>query len=160
SLSDQIPSERAHEIWSRVTSPPWQGQMNTFSRTVERKLIALETITRRLEEDLRPVLGQNAAPINIAPPARQTRVSTDGQLWFGFARLNEVIAQLEIQQIRAMPPHEREARFRSARLVRRLSGRQERETLTQLGLSGGAGRRVYELRADSREVRFREGDFK
>ncbi|MFO1432996.1 MAG: hypothetical protein U1F76_23300 [Candidatus Competibacteraceae bacterium] len=34
-LSDQIPSERAHEIWARVTAPRhWQQQMATYKETV------------------------------------------------------------------------------------------------------------------------------
>jgi DNA replication ATP-dependent helicase/nuclease Dna2 len=58
-----------------------------------------------------------------------------------------------------MPPHEREARFHSARLRRRLSRQEEVDALQQLGLSQRVGRRVYQLREHSREVKLRQHDF-
>jgi hypothetical protein len=68
-------------------------------------------------------------------------------------------AALETLRIRAMPPHEREARFHSARLRRRLSRQEEVDALQQLGLSQRVGRRVYQLREHSREVKLRQHDF-
>jgi hypothetical protein len=160
-LSDQVPSERAHEIWSRATGArSWQQSLATLTETVQKRLSALETVTRRLEADLRPVLGQSAPPIGrVRPPERQPRVSADGQLWHAFAKLNEALTELEVCQIRAMPPHEREARFHSARVSERLRGAEEREALERLGLPGKVRRRVYRLRPLSREVKLREGDF-
>jgi hypothetical protein len=81
-LSDQVPSERAHDIWSRTTGPGahWQDRLDTLRETVRRRLRALETITRRLEDDLRPILGADAPPINLGPPSQQNRLSWDGQL--------------------------------------------------------------------------------
>jgi hypothetical protein len=159
-LSDQIPSERAHEIWSRVAAPRhWQQQMDTYRETVRKRLTALETVTRRLEDDLGNQLSQTAPAINIGPPPRQNRLSVDGQLWYAFAKLNTALEELDVHQIRAMPPHERTARFRSARLPRRLTGTAEQNALAQLVLPPRAGRRVYELAADSREVKANVGDF-
>ncbi len=159
-LSDQIPSERAHEIWSRVTAPrQWQQQMNTYSRTVEIRLQALEAVTRRLEADLGNQLSQTAPIVNIGPPPRQNRLSVDGQLWYAFAKLNAALEELDVHQIRAMPPHERTARFRSARLPQRLTGAAELTALGQLGLPARAGRRVYQIALDSREVKAKVGDF-
>jgi DNA replication ATP-dependent helicase Dna2 len=159
-LSDQIPSERAHEIWSRVTAPRhWQQQMDIYRKTVRKRLTALKTVTRRLEIDLGNQLSQTAPVINIGPPPRQNRLSVDGQLWYAFAKLNTALEELEVHQIRAMPPHERTARFRSARLPVRLAGAAEQNALAQLGLPARAGRRVYELAADSREVKANVGDF-
>lgn len=159
-LSDQIPSERAHEIWARVTRPRhWLQQARTLQETVSKQLDALETITRRLEEDLRSSLQQIAPQIRIQPPPRQSGISFDGQLWYGFAKLNAALGELEVHQIRAMPPQEREARFRSARLTRRLTGNEEATALAQLGLQRRPGIRVYEIRPESREAKIREGDF-
>ena len=67
--------------------------------------------------------------------------------------------KLEIHQIRAMPPYEREARFHSARLTRRLVGNDEINALSLLGLQPNQRRRVYELSSYSKEVKLREGDF-
>ena len=159
-LSDQIPSERAHEIWARVTSPVhWQDQMTTFGETVERRLSALETVTRRLEADLRTGLSQSAPVINIGPPARQNRVSVDGQLWHAFARLNAALDELDVHETRAMPPHERAARFRSARLPNRLAPPAEQAALATLGLQQRPRTRVYELSPDSIDVKAKVGDF-
>ena len=159
-LSDQIPSERAHEIWARVTRPRlWSDQLRTLQETVSKQLDALEAVTRRLEEDLRPSLQQIAPQIRIEPPQRQAGISFDGQLWYGFARLNAALGELEVHQIRAMPPDEREARYRSARLTRRLTGAEETTALAQLGITQRPRLRVYEMRPESREVKAREGDF-
>lgn len=160
-LSDQIPSERAHEIWTRSTAHHrhWRQQMNTLEQTVNRRLSALEAVTRQLEEDLRQSLQQNAPRINIGPPSRASRLSFDGQLWYAFAKLNAALEELEVHQIRAMPPHEREARFHSARLEQRITGQQAQTILQQFNLTNRAGRRVYQLRAGSHEVKLRENDF-
>ena len=159
-LSDQIPSERAHEIWARVTRPRlWSDQLLILRETVTKQLGALDAITRRLEEDLRPTLKQLAPKIRIEPPQRQAGISFDGQLWYGFAQLNAALGELEVHQIRAMPPEEREARYRSARLTCRLTGAAETAALARLGITPRPRMRVYEMRPESKEVKVREGDF-
>ncbi len=159
-LSDQIPSERAHEIWSRITTPRhWQQQMQTYVETVKKRLSALETVSQRLETDLRPRLTQGAPVIRIGPPPRQPSISSDGQLWFAFSKLGKALEELDVQQVRAMPAHERAARFRSARLVQRLVGQAETAALATLGLLPQVGRRVYLLSPDSHDVKAKVGDF-
>ena len=159
-LSDQIPSERAHEIWAKVTAPRhWQQQMTTYAETVGKRLSALETVTKRLEADLRQQLSHTAPFIQLGPPIRQTGVSVDGQLWYAFARLNAALEELDVYQTRAMPPHERSARFRSARLAFRLTGVAERLALGQLSIASRQGRRVYKMNSDSRDVKAKVGDF-
>jgi DNA replication ATP-dependent helicase Dna2 len=159
-LSDQVPSERAHEIWSHATAPRhWQQQMSILDETVKRKLRALEAVVEQLETDLRAELRQTAPKIHISPPKWQNRLSYDSQLWYAFAKLNEALEELEIQQIRAMPPHEREARFHCARLTRRLTGQDEQDALARLHLSPSSRYRVYEMRNESREVKVRDGEF-
>ena len=159
-LSDQIPSERAHEIWARVTKPRlWSDQLEILRETVNKQLTALETITRRLEEDLRETLQQIAPQIHIGPPTRRPGISMDGQLWYGFARLNAALGQLDVHQIRAMPTEEREARYHSARLTYRLLGEEEKTALSRLGIAQRPRLRVYKMRPESKEVKAREGDF-
>ena len=159
-LSDQIPSERAHEIWSRITTPRhWQQQMQTYAETVKKRLSALETVVQRLETDLKPRLTLSAPVIQIGPPSRQPGTSSDGQLWCAFAKLNKALEQLDVQQVRAMPAHERAARFRSARLVQRFVGQAETAALAMLGLAPQVGRRVYQLLPDSHDVKAKVGDF-
>lgn len=64
-LGDQIPYERAHEIWSRQGYRnaaqrkviPWNTLQRTMERTVEIKLTALASIVSKLEQDLKPTRG-------------------------------------------------------------------------------------------------------
>lgn len=156
-LSDQIPSERAHDIWSG--SSQWVSRLNTLQETVRKRLSALETVTERLQADLTASLDQTAPTIQLGPPQRQNRLSVDSQLWYAFEKLNDALEKLEVHQIWAMPPHEREARFHSARLVRRLTGPDEERALKVLKLTPERDRRVYEMRDGSQQVRLREGDF-
>lgn len=156
-LSDLIPSERAHDIWTR--SPQWLTTQTVLQRTVREQLTALNTITQQLETDLREVLKNEAPLIKIGGPERENGVSFDGQLWYSYAKLDVALNELEIYQNRAMPVHERESRFTSARLIQRLTGTEEEDALTHLGLSSVPGRRVYLLNNDSCEVKVREGDF-
>jgi DNA replication ATP-dependent helicase Dna2 len=159
-LSDQIPSERAHEIWSRATGTrPWNVQLQQLEHTVKTRLSALESVSKRLEDDLRQQLNQTAPRIaDLGPPSLPAKMSYDGRLWFVFAKLNSALTELEVQQTRAMPPHEREARFRSARLTTRLPANAAAPHLARLNLTAVPGRWVYELAPSSREVRARDGD--
>jgi DNA replication ATP-dependent helicase Dna2 len=159
-LSDQIPSERAHEIWTKSGgSRPWNVQLQELERTVKTRLSALESVAQRLEEDLAQQLNQTAPRIaDLGPPSLPAKMSHDARLWFVFAKLNSALTALDVQQTRAMPPHEREARFRSAILTTRLAGNAAAAHLVRLNLVSQAGRWVYELAPASREVRAREGD--
>lgn len=159
-LSDQIPSERAHEIWSRATGTrPWNVQLQQLERTVKTRLSALETVTQRIEEDLGRQLEQTAPRItDLGSPRLPARMSYDGRLWYVFARLNSALTELEVQQTRAMPPYEREARFRSAHLTARLAPAVAAGHLARLNIPSSNGRWVYELANSSREVRARDGD--
>jgi len=155
-FSDQIPSERAHDIWARNRN--WMIRLRTLEETVVKRLAALETVTRRLETDLRHDLKADAPKIKIGAPDYQSRVSADGQLWYAFSKLNAALDELESHEIRAMPPHEREARFHSVRL-RRLTGPSEAQAFMQLGMQSVPGRRVYDVGTRSREVKMREGEY-
>src|SRR5262249_17891421 len=117
-------------------------------------------VTQRLEEDLAGQLGQTAPRIeDLGAPVLPARMSYDARLWYMFARLNSALAELEVQQTRAMPPHEREARYRRAHLTLRLSGPAAVAHLARLNLTPSPRRWVFELSQLSREVRAREGDF-
>jgi len=156
-LSDQIPSERAHEIWSRSSN--WYQQLNIYMETVSKRLSALESVTRRLQSDLRNVLQETSPVINISPPTPQGRMSVDGELWYAFSKLNAKISENEVLAIRALSIDEREAKFHSAKLIRRLTGQDELNALQSFGLLRTPNRRVYELGPNSRAVKMKEGDF-
>ena len=160
-LSDQIPSERAHEIWSRAGGTrPWNQQLQQLERTVRVRVSAVESVAQRLGDDLQGQLNRTAPRIgDLRPPALPRRMADDARLWFVFTKLNVALEELEIQKVHAMPPHEREARFKSARLVTRFSAAQAAPILMQLGLPADPHRQVYELAMRSTEVRAKEGDF-
>ena len=68
-LSDQIPSERAHEIWSRAGNPrPWNQQLQQLEGTVRVRVSALESVVQRLGEDLQGHLDRTA-PTHHGPSA-------------------------------------------------------------------------------------------
>ena len=133
--------------------------MAIYTETVEKRLTALATVTRRLGDDLGSHLEQSAPIIGIQGPPYQSRVSVDGQLWHAFSKLNAALEELEVQRVRAMPPHERAARFHSARLPQRLNLQAEQAALAALGLQQRTGRRVYALATDSIDVKAKVGDF-
>lgn len=171
-LSDQIPSERAHEIWSKATTRfdphsnrhlgrDWQEVHAQLVEALGVRLRAIRFVVDRLTEDLGDTLMSKAPPValNRLPPDFQNRVSFDGQLWYAFARLDAALEALEVHQHRARPVHEREARFVAARLPRRLHGTEAAGALATLGLAPEARRRVYQLAEGSRELKARVGDF-
>jgi hypothetical protein len=161
-LSDQIPSERAHEVWSRSTNPnrPWLQQIGTFEETVKTRLRAAETVRRRLEDDLRGQLRTTAPKIRSGGMQPEPGISQMSQLWLAHARINAAFEELDVAAVRAMPPHERESRFRSARLSTLLTGPARAQALAASGITRAqAGDLVYEMRPESSEVRIREGDF-
>ncbi|WP_375345368.1 DEAD/DEAH box helicase [Priestia megaterium] len=160
-LSDQIPSERAHEIWNRSIKENrhWMKQMHLYEQTVTKRLSALEDITRRVQKDLRSQLQEQSPTITISAPRARGKMSADGELWYAFSKLNARVNENEVLAIRALSIEEREAKFHSAKLTRRLVGTEEIEILSSLGLSQTVGRRVYELAPNSKAVKMKEGDF-
>lgn len=117
-LSDLIPGERLHEMWTRRGD--WMRTAQTIKETTSTKLRALAYVVAELERNLRPLLSRSAAPPIIAPPRRLTNVPPQSELWFEYTRLNQALEELDDHTVRAMPPHEREARFKSAHLLERL----------------------------------------
>ncbi|TFH59647.1 DEAD/DEAH box helicase [Peribacillus frigoritolerans] len=156
-LSDQIPSERAHEIWSRPSN--WVEQMNLYIDTVKKRLRAMEAVTRKIQTDLRRQLLEVAPQILPASPRVRGAMSLDGELWYSFSKLNARIQETEIFAIRSMAIEEREAKFHSAKLNRRLAGTEEINILNRFDLTPLPNRRVYELGSNSRAVKMKEGDF-
>jgi hypothetical protein len=161
-LTDQLPNERAHEVWSRSPSKPyWQDVMQGLERAVKTKLLALWDVTARIERDLRPQLYDDRAPAvqRLGPSRSRGGMSRDGELWYAYYRLDVEIDRLDIQELWARPAHEREARFDSAYLIQQLTGVDEANALSTLGLRPSPTRRVYSMSDDSKQFRARDADF-
>ena len=129
-LSDLIPGERLHEMWTR------QGHYTQTQRTIEettaKKLRALMFVVEQLEKDLKPLLHRAAAPPLVKKLTRPTGLPSQSLLWYEYTRLNQAIAELDDHTLRTMPPHEREARFKSAHLLQRLEGSAKNTAYAQL----------------------------
>ncbi len=166
-LSDQIPSERGHEIWQRGSpfrDQDFQWHQEELRKVVRRKLHAIAYVAEKLTGLLQNELSAEAPQVNdvFQPADRLAGVGDDGQILFQHTRLMAAAQQLEIDLLMAMPPHEREARFRSARVDAVLTGSGRRGGLAALGL----GHRVhdgsvllFQLSDRSREARLKEGEY-
>ncbi len=160
-LSDQVPSERAHEIWTRMGAPrPWSQQVTQLRSTVITKLRATASIVNRLRTELKGALRSRSPKIaDIKAPSMLDKVSADGQVWFAYAKLNAQVAALEQTITMATPVHEREARYLAARLERELVGAEAHQAAVSLGVAQAPGVRIYRLGQHSREAKFEPGDF-
>lgn len=157
-LSDQIPSERAHDIWNR--GPNFARVMGDLQRAVSVKLDALDQVTRRLRTDLQGNLRREAARIAyLGAPSRQPNMTADELLLYCYARLDTAVADQETLRHRAMPAHEREAKFASMRLSRQLDAADTATTWASLGLTPDPRQVIYAVRRESAQAKFKDGDF-
>lgn len=158
-LSDLIPSERIHEMWTQRGD--WLETANEIRQTTRRKLVALSLVTGQLWRDLKTSLTRAAAP-HISRPSRGIQgVAPQSQVWYEYTRLNYALDELEEHSTRAMPAHEREARAKSAHLHRRLEGDKREQALLLLQAASEEPLEdpdeliVYEMSKDSVEFNVR-----
>ncbi|MFB3133571.1 MAG: hypothetical protein ACE10K_13720, partial [Rhodothermales bacterium] len=158
-LSDLIPGERLHEMWTHRGD--WLRTATTIRETTGKKLTALAYVVAQLERDLKSLLHRAAAPLIVRPSRRLTGVPPHSELWHEYTRLNAALAELDNHTVRAMPAHEREARFKSAHLLRRLEGDEKAEALEHLSASAqqplpvSGTLIIYTLSPNSREFNVR-----
>lgn len=163
-LSDQVPSERGLEVWSGSRLVETMGRdahAGKLRQTVAIKLDAMLSIVRRLTDDLDETLSSHAPTIRsiMHDQARLDGVSDDGQILRQHARLMKAAEALDVDLAMAMPPQEREARYRSMRLLRRLSAEEAAEFLVGAGVAPAPRIHVFEFRASSLEAKIKVGDF-
>lgn len=162
-MSDLIPAERIHEWWNR--DPHWLERQEFIAEATQKKALALSLIVSRLEDDLGSSLARQAAPRLARLPRQMSGVAPQSSLWLEYERLNAAIDELEVHTIRSMPPHEREARLKSARLTKRVSGVEEQNALVALSdivgipLLSSSDLYIYKMRDASREVNIKPGEF-
>ncbi len=165
-LSDLIPAERIHELWTRRKGQ-WQRAFDDIQKATRSKLLALGVVVTRLERDLEDGLlpARLAAPmLDDRPPRFLTGLPPFSLLLYEFTRLNAALEDLEGYGIRAMPTYEREARFKSAFLPLRLEGVARMDALELLSMTSGKNLPtgselwVYTLGEYSRDLNVRPGD--
>lgn len=166
-LSDQIPSERGHEIWENASpfaDRDFQWHQEMVRHVVKRKLHAISYVAEKLSYLLADDLAAQAPAVGsiFQPSDRLAGVGNDGQIIYQHARLMAAAERLEIELLMAMPPHEREARFHSARVETMLRGESRGAALQQLNLGGRVADPrilVFRLSARSRDARLKEGEY-
>lgn len=166
-LSDQIPSERGHEIWEHAApfaDRDFQWHQETVRNVVKRKLHAISYVAEKLSRLLADHLTAEAPAVGsvFQGTDRLTGVGDDGQIIYQHARLMAAAQRLEVDLLMAMPPHEREARFRSARVEAVLAGEPRRAALAAVEMDGlAANPRILVLRLSerSKEARLKKGEY-
>jgi hypothetical protein len=130
-MSDQIPFERAYELWQDRISlrhydpkyPNDSSKWRSFTRDEVYECIrnatrihlqALRHIVRRLRENYRDQLILRKSAFRAAPPT-QIRVPEQARSLIAFERLNAACSELENRERRSLPVDEREALFFSIR---------------------------------------------
>lgn len=156
-MSDLIPPERIHEWWQRIGR--WQDTQDLIQETARKKIYYMNLVVERLETDLKEVLSRQAAPKLARTPKRIPGIAPQSRLWLEYTRLNSSLDSLEVHTIRSMPPHEREARLKSARLTQRLSGPDEQHALASLRLTSNPNLLIYKMGDGSHEVNIKPMDF-
>ncbi|TGV15203.1 helicase [Mesorhizobium sp. M8A.F.Ca.ET.173.01.1.1] len=171
-LSDQIPSERGHEVWAGNKSPFKDQTPDDFQeelrRVVRQRLGATLSVANRLRYDLEKTedtkLTAEAPSIDrvFGDGDRLSAVAQDLQVIYQHARLMDAAQALEVDLQMATPPFEREARFQSVRLVRRLEDEARRQELQQQRLGGLVSNDaiwVFEMSERSTEAKVKEDEF-
>lgn len=166
-LTDQIPSERGHEVWNQ-RSPfrraDYQAYREILRRVVRTRLNALMAVAERLTDDLRSTLIATAPTVRSVFDQTQPlgAVARDSEIIYQHARLMDAAAKLEVDVLMAMPPHQREATFASVRFEALLEGRDRREALEAIGrggLAGNGGAMVFRMSPRSVQAKIKTGDF-
>lgn len=164
-LSDQIPSERGHEMWnddSPLGDVDWQEHREALRRTVGTRLRALHAVVERLRADLGDTLKARAPAVRatLFPPEPLGAVAPDARVWFRHTKLMAAAVALENDVLLAMPPHQREATFASARFGRRLTGADASAALQALDRADMDGKDttyVFEVEPRSRQAKVKPG---
>ena len=165
-FSDLAPMEQLYEMWQGRDDKAAPG----IAAANRDKLAALSSIVQRLEGDLERRGEHSAAP---ALPRRELERESENdglpmssRLWLEFARLNTALVDMEAHTTRAMPSHEREARFKSAVLTKRLEGVERGNALARMKEATGiaidesvvSDAVVYRLKESSADFNVRPND--
>ncbi|WP_413354563.1 AAA domain-containing protein [Microbacterium sp. 1P06AB] len=160
-FSDQIPPERAHQMWQNrhVSGRQTPAQLSRdLQQTVNSKLAALSNVTDHLTTLLRGRLPRSAPSIRqLQPPEDLSASSHLGALLYAHTRLEAALTTIEVSLNRALPLDEREAKFLAAHLLERAPVAEAEQWLADAGIPGAPD--VYVLSLDSTEFKGKEGDF-
>ncbi|MEJ7810910.1 MAG: hypothetical protein WKG32_10920 [Gemmatimonadaceae bacterium] len=179
-MSDQIPFERAHELWLddpegymlRHRPAPGQTHGRRYQRAevidgiryaVRMRLAALEHVDREFRRHHPEVLTLKKAPFYAAPLAPPLDAPAPSRRLWAFQQLEAISKEIEHRALHALPVDEREARFHSLRGLRPLpAGAYATEFATLLSEKPryrGKRLEAFRFSPGSRDARINEGDF-
>jgi len=169
-MTDQIPSERAYELWhDRVLLKRSKDRFYTrgeiykgIEDAVQARLEALNNVVKKLRDNHKDRLTLVKAPFSAAEPV-QTRIPEKARQLVAFTQLNAVVDEIKNRHDRSLPIEEREARFISVRGIMTVADDRYADAITEIRTHQPryATRRLIPLTfsPDSRDCRFKEGDF-
>lgn len=175
-MSDQIPFERAYELWSqriyltrRDRNNPnlkieytWREVFQGITDAVSMRLSALDHVVNKLRTHHRDLLVLRKSPFSSAAPVRMRGVPEAARQLNALEQLDVAAAEIENRAIHALPVEEREARFHSIRGLRP-AGPQYDPMLDEVRQANAryATRALaaFTFAPTSRDARVREGDF-
>ncbi len=137
-MNDQIPFERAYDLWTnniRINDPDlineyiksgkqYKAEDVKYTReklrdrlktTIDKRLQALQTIVDYIQKNQREQLLLRKKPLAKIQPVKKQGMDTSTNELYIFERLNHISRDLENKQQRLLPVDEKEARFFSMR---------------------------------------------
>jgi len=178
-MSDQIPFERAYELWQdtiflrhfdpRYSSSPsrWRNYTRDelydgIKKATIAHLHALQHVVRRLREHYRERLILRKSSFSAASPT-QTQIPEKARSLIAFEKLNVVCQELENRQRRSLPVAEREAHFFSIRGLNQVTGEEYDTCIDEIRVVDDRYRSseliAFTFAPSSRDARINEGEF-
>jgi hypothetical protein len=175
-MSDQIPFERAYELWEdriylkRRVRPDSDRRRYYFrheiqegiERATRTRMEALQHVVRKLREHHADQLVLTKSVFSAAAP-RQRSVPERARGLIAFEELNVAADEIKNRQSRALPVEEREARFISIRGLLPAEGEPYEEIIAELRAENPRYALedlfAFTFAATSRDARIRERDF-
>jgi hypothetical protein len=184
-LNDQIPFERAYELWKddvflkhskkkdgseftddekrRGTNRYTRGEiLEGLTRTVKTHLNAIQHIVNKLREKCGDQLTLKKAGFSAAPPS-QIRVPEVARQLITFQKLDAITHEIENRHQISLPIDEKEARFISIRGLLPTKEDIYQTTIEEIRLANpnlvGSDLRAFTFSPSSKDARIKEGDF-
>lgn len=184
-LNDQIPFERAYELWkddvflkhtkkkdgTEYTEDEKTRGANRYTRdeiyeglkrTVKTHLNAIQHIVMRLREHCKDQLALKKAGFSAAPP-RQLRVPDKARQLITFQKLDAITHEIENRHQVSLPIDEKEARFISIRGLLPANEMAHQSAITQIRQSDvrfiSKELRAFTFSIESKDAKIKEGSF-
>lgn len=175
-MSDQIPFERAYELWedrvylrrrvragSERRRPYYRHEIQDgIGHATRTRMKALQHVVEKLREHHGDQLALTKPPFSAAPPTEK-RIPEQARGLIAFEQLNVAADEIKNRQGRALPVAEREARFTSIRGIRPVVGERHEEILEEVRAQkpryATKDLFAFTFAPTSRDARIKERDF-